>query len=90
MLDGIQMSVVVKWDVERGEIVARLEEAPDDGPRQSRGRFKVQMIDQRVVAVAVVDDGSWSSTILADLIAQQLGVHRDDAIQAVRQAKLSR
>jgi hypothetical protein len=84
------MSVVVKRDVERGEIVARLQQAPDDGPLQARGRFKVQVIDRRVVAVAVVDDGSWSNTILADLIAQQLGIHRDDAIQAVLEANLTR
>jgi len=88
MLDGIEM-VVVKRNIERGEIVARLLGVPDGGPLQARGSFKVQVVDGRVVAVVVVDDGGWRTAILADLIAQQLDVHRDEAIQAVLEANLT-
>jgi hypothetical protein len=83
------MPVFMKRDTARGEIVARLRDEADR-LRTPRGRFAVELADGRVVAVAVVDDGSWSSTLLADLIAQQLEVHRDEAIQAVLEAGLTR
>jgi hypothetical protein len=83
------MSVVVNRDAARGQIVARLRGMAQDAPLQARGRFFVQLAGDRVVAVTVADDGTWSATILADLIAQQLGVHRDEAIQAVLEAGLT-
>jgi hypothetical protein len=95
------MPVFVIRDTARGEIVARLRNEPAgtrqrtrDGTRDETrtpcGRFDVELADGRVVAVAVVDDGSWPSTLLADLIAQQLAVHRDEAIQAVLEVGLTR
>jgi hypothetical protein len=83
------MSVVVNRDAARGQIVARLRGTAQDAPLQVRGSFFVQLAGSRVVAVMVADDGSWSAMILADLIAQQLGVDRDEAIQAVLEAEVT-
>jgi hypothetical protein len=77
--------------MEQGELRMYLPGAEMGGVWSARGAIRIRTAaDGRVTAMAIPDPGAWAGrrNALADLVAQTLGVHRDEAVDALNRIDL--
>lgn len=79
-------TISTKVDAERQELLVSLASARAADAWQPKGAIRIQRsADGSPCAVAIPDYRKWANrrNALADLIAQELRIHQDDAVQAL-------